>query len=127
MEGQMAETTKVKVEEALSAIESGHTIWTPEYAQMVCESLGIPFSPKLVQRFYSEPEDYKGARMKEGCEGAKGVFSLDLSAYCAEQFRVVEKAQSFFGRGSQAREYARLVRAELERQGKLKSPEVKES
>ena len=115
----MAETTKLKIEEALSAIESGHTIWTPEYAQTVCESLGIPFSPKLVQRFYSEPEDYKGARMKEGCEGAEGVYSLDLSAYCAEQFGVIKEAQSFFGRGSQAREYARLVRAELEKGKKL--------
>jgi hypothetical protein len=110
--------SKMQIGEALNAIEDGHAIWKPEYAQRVCTALSIPFDEELVQRFYSE-NHYLGAHMKDGCEGAKGVNGLSLSAYCAKQFGVFKRATSFFGRGSQAREYARLVRQELEEQGKI--------
>lgn len=110
--------SKMQIGEALNAIEDGHTIWRPDYAQRVCEALGIPFKESLIQNFYSE-NHYKGAHMKEGMEGAGGVYSLTLSGYAAQQFRVEKQATSFFGRGSQAREYARLVRQELEKQGKI--------
>ena len=110
--------SKMQIGEALNTLEDGHTIWNPEYAQRVCEALGIPFSESLVQKFYSE-NHWMGAHMKEGCEGAKGVYSLTLSQYAARKFRVDKQAAGFLGRGSQAREYARVVRQELEKQGKI--------
>ena len=110
--------SKMQIGEALNAIEDGHTIWNPEYAQRVCIALGIPFNEDLIQKFYSE-NHWKGAQMRKGCEGSNGVYSLTLSEYVARQFGVEKQATSFFGRGSQAREYARLVRQELEKQGKI--------
>lgn len=109
---------KMQIGEALNVISDGHTIWRPEYAQRVCEALGLPFDEELVERFYSE-NHWKGAHMREGQEGSLGVYSLTLSQHCAEELGVFKQAASFFGRGSQAREYARLVRQELERQGKI--------
>lgn len=110
--------SKMQIGEALNVLENGHTIWTPKYAQRVCEALGIPFNESLVKPFYSD-NDFKGLTMRVGMEGATGVYSLTLSEYCANQFKLANKATSFFGRGSQAREYARLVRQELEKQGKI--------
>ncbi len=110
--------SKMQIGEALNVIEDGHTIWKPEYAQRVCESLGIPFSEKLIETFHSE-NDIMGNHMKEGCEGSKGVYSLRLSEYAAFMFGVEKQAATFLGRGTQAREYARLVRQELTRQGKI--------
>ena len=110
--------SKMQIGEALNVIGDGHAIWKPEYAQRVCEALGIPFSEKLVETFYSE-KDYMGAHMKEGCEGSEGVYSLTLSEYAVNTLVMGSVAAGFIGRGSQAREYARLVRQELEKQGKI--------
>ena len=109
---------KMQIGEAINALEDGHTIWNPEYAQRVCIALGIPFSDHLIRKFYSE-NHHKGAHMNEGMEGAEGVYSLTLSEYTANQFGVGKGARLFNGRGSQARHYARLVRQELERQGRI--------
>lgn len=110
--------SKMQIGEALNVLEDGHTIWKPEYAQRVCEALSIPFSEKLVEKFYSEAH-WKGVHMNEGCEGARGVGASELSYYAAKMFKVDSQAASFFGRGTQAREYARLVRQELTKQGKI--------
>ena len=108
----------MQIGEALNAISDGHTIWKPEFAQRVCTALGIPYSEELARKFYSE-NYWRGAHMNPGCEGSMGVGSLELSTYVARQFGVIENAMQFFGRGSQAREYARLVREKLEQDGKI--------
>ena len=95
-------------EEALERLGDGHAIWSVEGAQKICKVVGVEFDPSLVRQFYSDHSDPKGARMYE--EGSMGVYSLGLSAYIARQLGVEHKARSFFGRGSQAREYARLIR-----------------
>ena len=43
----------------------------------------------------------------------QGVWSLALSLHVAQCLGVADKAQGFLGRGSQAREYARLVAEKL--------------
>jgi len=103
----------MQIGEALNALENGHAIWRVEYAQRVCNALQVPFDETLVTRFFSE-NDYMGVHMKEGCEGEKGVSSLGLSIYVAQQLGVSKQATSFIGKGSQAREFARVVREKVE-------------
>ena len=102
----------MQINEALNVLNDGHTIWKVGHAKRVCEALGVPFSDNLVERFYTE-EHYKGAKMLEGEEGSLGVYALSLSEYVAEQLSVSKQARQFYGRGSQAREYARVVREKL--------------
>ena len=103
----------MQITEAINALENGHTIWKVGYAKRVCKALGVPFFDKeLVERFYSESH-WKGAHMREGCEGSLGVYSLTLSHYVSKYFGVIQKAEAFHGRGSQAREYARVVKEAL--------------
>ena len=109
----------MQINEAINALEDGHTIWKVGYAKRVCKALGVPFNDEeLVQKFYSEAH-WKGAHMLPGNEGSLGVYSLNLSEYVAKQLGVSEKAQRFFGRGSQAREYARLIKEKLTEEGKI--------
>ena len=109
---------KMQIGEALNALEDGHTIWNPKYAQRVCTALGIPFNEDLVHKYHSDG-DFKGLTMYPGQEGTDGVYSLNLSSNIARQFGIHDKARLFNGRGSQAREYARVIREELERQGRI--------
>ena len=103
----------MQINEAINVISDGHTIWRIAYAKRVCKALGVPFNEaELVETFHSEA-DYKGAHMKEGCEGSLGVYSLTLSQYVAEQLGVAGQAIGYLGRGFQAREYARLVAEKL--------------
>ncbi len=108
----------MQITEALNVISDGHTIWKAGYAKRVCKALEVPFDGELVEQFYSETH-FKGAHMKPGQEGSLGVYSLNLSSHIAEQFGVFEEAAKYFGRGRQAREYARLVREKLQAQGKI--------
>ena len=106
----------MQIKEAINALNDGHTIWKVGYAKRVCKALGVPFNEKaLVESFHSDwtPDNFKGLRMTDGYEGSLGVYSLNLSHYVAEQLGVDQKAQGFIGRGSQAREYARVVAEKL--------------
>lgn len=99
--------------EAIEAIKDGHTIYSPEFAKQVCETLGVVFSPKeLVKPYHSESHPL-GVHMLEGHEGDEGVWSLSLSLYIATKLGVKDKATGFLGRGSQAREYARVIAEKL--------------
>ena len=99
------------IKEALSALSDGHTIFTPEYAEGVCQAVGVPFDRKvLVRRWYSDPPGtFKGLTMKPEHEGSEGVYSLTLSRYVAKKLGVEEEAGNFFGRGFQARAYVRVI------------------
>lgn len=110
----------MQINEALHALNEGHTIWKVGYAKRVCEALGIPFDNDLAKRFYSEAE-ITGAHMYKGQEGALGVFGLDLSEYAAEMYGVKESTRQVTGRGRQARLYSESVRIHLEKLGKLTS------
>ena len=117
----------MQINEALNALNDGHTIWKVGYAKRVCKALRIPFMEReLVQRFRSDwsPDNYKGITMKDGCEGSLGVDSGDLSYYVAKQFGVANRAKEKIGRGSQARAYAEVVREAVESLSKMKGGEV---
>ena len=105
----------MEVKEALSALSDGHTIFTPEYAEGVCQAVGVPFDRKvLVRRWYSDPPGtFKGLTMKPEYEGSEGVYSLTLSGYVAEKLGVEEEAGSFIGRGFQAQAYSRAIARKL--------------
>ena len=96
--------------EALQSIETGHAIYAPSVAAEICEALGVSFPKSLVQVYESDGHPL-GVTMYRG--PAAGVWSLELSRHVAECLGVKEKARGFLGRGSQAREYARLVKEAL--------------
>ena len=98
------------MKEALEAIETGHAIWGVPYAKEACEAFGVSFPKSLIQVYESE-RDPLGVTMYHGPD--QGVWSLDLARHVAECLGVKDKARGFLGRGSQAREYARLVADKL--------------
>ena len=98
------------VKEALEAISSGHAIYSVDYARQVCEAFKVRFPKSLVRVFESDRHPL-GVTMYHGPED--GVWSLTLAAHVAECLRVKDKAHGYIGRGSQAREYARVVRERL--------------
>lgn len=87
-------------QEALEAISNGHAIWSIPYTEEVCQAFGVSFPKSLI-----------GVTMYHGPE--KGVWSLTLAQHVAQCLGVKDKAQSFLGRDSQAREYARVIREKL--------------
>lgn len=120
----------MQINEALNALNDGHSIWKVGYAKRVCKALNIPFMERqLVQRFRSSwtPENYKGLTMKDGCEGILGVDSGDLSFYVAKLFGVADRAEQKIGRGSQARAYATVVREAVESLSKQEGGEIWQS
>lgn len=100
------ERTAMTTGEALAAISSGHAIYTVAGAQEMCTALSVPWNPELVQVYESERHPM-GVQMFNG--PSDGVWSLGLARHCATALGVESKAQTFHGRGSQAREYARVV------------------
>ena len=98
----------MQINEALHALENGHAIWKVGYAKRVCKALGIPFSEGLIERWHAG----NGLYLYEK-QGSLGVDSLALSRYVAEHFHLDTKARTFLGKGSQAREYARLIKEGL--------------
>ena len=98
------------VREALEAISTGHTIYSVEAAQEVCEAFGVSFPKSLVQVFESDRTP-KGVTMYHGPED--GVWSLTLALHVAKCLGVYDQAHGYLGRGSQAREFARVVAEKL--------------
>lgn len=107
----------MELKEALEILAAGHSILVPDAAEEVCRVIGVPFDrDRLVRRYSSDPPGtHKGLTMARGMEGSEGVHSLILSGYVAEALGVLDQAQERFGRGSQAREYARVVAEKLKR------------
>ena len=100
----------MELREALERLETGHAIWSVEGAEEIAAALGVSCPKSLVQ-VYESDRNPLGVTMYHGPE--KGVWSLALSRHVAECLGVAENARGFLGRGSQAREYARLVREKL--------------
>lgn len=96
--------------EALEAISTGHTIWSVEYAEEVCTAFAVSFPKSLVQVWESDRHPL-GVTMRYGPD--QGVWSLPLAQHVAECLGVKDQARGFLGRGSQAREYARVVAEKL--------------
>ena len=109
---------KMQINEALNALEDGHTIWKVAFAKRVCEALAVPFNDKLVQTFHTD-NDIMGVRMHEGQEGSLGVFGLNLSEYIAGMYGVKDTTRQVMGRGTQARLYAEAVREHLAKLNKI--------
>jgi len=107
------------LEEAVESLSDGHGLRVPKLAFMICKTLEVPFPKNLLRHWYSDWSDPKGMHMNEGCEGALGVWSLELSEYIAEKLGVKEKAGRYLGRGFQAQAYAHEIRKLLVEQGKL--------
>ena len=99
------------IDEAISEVfADGHTIWKEEYARAACEAVGCPFPDGLLQPFHSDPAGTaKGLTMKT--EGSEGVYSLSLSDFVVDHFKL--KVGSFGGRGFQAQANARAIREHL--------------
>jgi len=97
------------ISEALEALENGHSVYHQEIAEDICEAFGLRLDPVLVQHFVNEPNSPKGYHGEDG----DGVYSLRLSQYVARQLGVYDQARQVLGRGTQAREYAKVVRAYL--------------
>ena len=94
--------------QALEYLEDGHAIWKPDAAREICEAVGVRYNPTLEHPYTTEAHPM-GVKMRPGQEGQKGVWGLTLAHYAATQLGVVDKARAFIGRGSQAREYARVI------------------
>lgn len=90
--------------EALHYLADGHTIWTVELADLVCEAFGVKkIEPR---RFSSDPPGtHKGLTMKE--ENSLGVSSLELSRHVTSELGL--EVRSFIGRGFQAQANARAI------------------
>ena len=100
----------MELKEALEAIETGHAIWSVEYAERVCEAFAVSL-PKSLIMVYEEDRHPLGVHMFYGPE--QGVWSLSLARHVAKCLGVADKAGGFIGRGSQAREYARVIAEKL--------------
>ena len=98
------------IKEALGVISDGHSVITAKRAKETCKALGVEYSKKLEQKFYSDTTgDPKGLRMAPGQEGSIGVYTLTLSGFVASSLGVADKARSCIGRGFQAQAYATEV------------------
>ena len=101
-------------EEALEILSDGHTVISVEKAKEVCDTVGVSFVPEsIVRKFKSGGEGKYHLTMNEGCENTEGVYTLYLSSYVARKFGVQDKAGNFYGRGSQARAYAKEIKKVL--------------
>ena len=97
-------------QEALEAISTGHAIYSVGTAEEVCRAFGVSFPKSLVQ-VYESARDPLGVTMLHGPD--QGVWSLSLARHVASALGVLEEARGFTGRGSQAREYSRVVGVKL--------------
>ena len=90
-------------EEALKVLGDGHTIWSVECAQEVCENIGVSWSDSVARKHYSYVNP-----------GEVTVACNTLTSYVMDQLGV-EPQHYFHGRGSQAEHNARVIKEELDR------------
>jgi len=103
------------LEEVLDVLSDGHSIISVELAKEVCKVAKVTFNKKLIKIFKSDPPGtFKGLTMKPEYENTKGVYTLDLSGDVARQLGVKGSAGYFFGRGTQAKAYAKVIREKLQ-------------
>jgi hypothetical protein len=93
-------------QEALMRIADGHMVYSQEFANGVCDALGVP-QLKGEPMYSDPPGTFKGLMMKEGSEGDVCVRSLDLGHHACKHYGL--EANERFGRGSQGREYSRCL------------------
>ena len=103
--------------EALDILRDGHTIWATDYAKEVCATRGVEWSDSLVQRYETDRshENPKyNLTMKSEYEDTDGVYSLELSLYCAKAFGVADAGSYLSGRGFRAQAYSRAIQKKME-------------
>ena len=103
-------------DEALAVLADGHTIWAPEFAKEVCSTLGIEWSDHIVQNYGTDTSNENPKHnlyMEPEYEDTDGVYSLELSAYCAKTLGLGDVAGPLRGRGFRAQAYARAIRERL--------------
>lgn len=99
---------KMSREDALAAIGSGHSVYSEEYAQRVCEHFGVP-KIKGHAMHSDPPGTFKGLTLTPEAEGTKLVMALGLGDWVIGHLGLSDKVQGFLGRGSQGREHARVI------------------
>ena len=103
------------IREVLEYIAEGHSLWSVDLAKEICKTLNVPFKNRLIITWNSQKDanptnDFKGLWLNEDKPG-QGVASDRLSSYVVNYLCL--KPKSFFGRGSQARENARVLKEYL--------------
>jgi hypothetical protein len=103
-------------EEALKVLGDGHTIWSVECAQEVCENIGVSWSDSVARKHYSyvNPGSSQKHNVYMDTEGEVTVACNTLTSYVMDQLGV-EPQHYFHGRGSQAEHNARVIKEELDR------------
>lgn len=97
----------MNVEEAVDKLSDGHAIITPDHARGICAVIGVEYSPRIEEQFFTDYDDPKGPRMKEGCEGSVGVAVVRLGGLICSNLGL--NPEWYVGRGFQAREHARVI------------------
>ena len=102
-------------EEALRILGDGHTIWSVECAQEVCENVGVTWAESLARKRYSHKSP-RGQKydIDMAVEGEVTVDCSDLTGHVMDQLGV-EPRHIFNGRGSQAQHNAKVIGEELTR------------
>ena|SRR3990167_4496831 len=107
----------MNTQEALAAITDGHTMYSIDFAKEVCRALDVEFSNKLIDRWQGQADANPGSHPKglflERDEPGEGVYSLNLAWHIARKLGVDNEVAGFLGRGTQAREIARVVEEHL--------------
>src|SRR3990167_5066036 len=103
-------------QEAIEGLSEGHSFMSPDWAKEVCEAVGVDFSENLIERYANQKEanpsnEPKGLWLDKPNEPVEGVNTYRLSNYVADKMAL--KVPSFYGRGSQARANAEVIKKHL--------------
>jgi len=106
-------------EDAIECLADGHTLWTVEVAEEVCQAVGLKLPKSLIVHYEGQkdanPENhFKGLTLNED-KPCDGVNSLDLSDWVMRKLGA--SSEDYFGRGRQARANARAIRKALNIEG----------
>ena len=117
----------MNTQEALAAIADGHTMYSTDFAKEVCHALDVEFGNNIIYRWQSQadanPNNHPKGLFLERDEPGEGVYSLALAWHIAHELGVDNKVAGFHGRGTQAREIARVVREHLIRNDRQAHPD----
>jgi len=102
-------------QEAIEYVSEGHSMWTVEGAKEVVKAFGLELPEGLITKWKGQKDanpnnNPKGLWLNEDKPG-EGVGSIELSNWIVGKFHL--KTREFFGRGSQARENARVLKEHL--------------